>query len=416
MRQPAGRPFAGPFADRRFRLLVWILLGFVGWAGVAVVGLALSTSKPPKAGFDLELVLEAGRRVRAGLSPYAPSLVNGSAQVQAVYLFYSYPPPVAQAFAIFAGLPSAAVLLALGLLAIAGVALVADALGRVFQGDAQPSELVVPTLAVLPFLYPFAVALLFGNLDAFYPLAYGLLLIAMLAPSRGAVVGGGVALALVSVAKLHPALLGLWLLARGLRLRGQGAGWPVAWQILGVAAGTGIAILLLSLLVGGVQPWLDYASVLRTASGAGLVLASNIGPAAQVALLSGGGDALARVLQVPVLVGAILVAMVAAWQIADEVESLAWAAAASLIVLPITWFHYPAAMIPFAVAASARAIGGRQGARVGWLVAASAVVAVVSIGLPVLLWAAVALVLAAVRASRTRGWTEGSARAEAAAG
>src|SRR5438046_4122897 len=133
MRQPAPRSFARPFADRQFRLLIWLLLGVVGWAGVALVGLALFSAKPPKAGFDLELILEAGRRVRAGLSPYAPGLVDGTAQLQAVDLFYSYPPPVSQAFAVVAGLPSGVMLLSLGALATAGVAYVSAVIGRLLR-------------------------------------------------------------------------------------------------------------------------------------------------------------------------------------------------------------------------------------------------------------------------------------------
>ena len=402
MRQPAPRSFARPFADRQFRLLIWLLLGVVGWAGVALVGLALFSAKPPKAGFDLELILEAGRRVRAGLSPYAPGLVDGTAQLQAVDLFYSYPPPVSQAFAVVAGLPSGVMLLSLGALATAGVAYVSAVIGRLLRPGIAASEFVIPTLAVLPFLYPFAVALLFGNLDAFYPLVYGLVLVALLARSPGAIAVGGLGVALVSVAKLHPALLGLWLLLRGLRIRRPDAPWPTSWRLLAVAAVSGVAVLLVSLLVGGTRPWLDYLAVLRTASGAGLVLGNNIGPAAQIALLTAGGDALARALQVPVLVLAVVVAGVAAWRVVDVVESLAWAAAASLVVLPITWFHYPAAMIPFALAAVARAIGTPQATRVNWLVAGSVIVAIASIGLPVLIWVAVAFALAAVRASGVR--------------
>jgi hypothetical protein len=405
MRQPVRRSFDRPLADPQFRLLVWVLLGVVGWVGVALVGLALLSAKPPQAGFDLNLVLEAGRRVRAGLSPYAPGLVAGTAQLQAVDLFYSYPPPVAQAFAPIAVLPSGLVLVALGVLATAGVAYITMVLARLLKPQAAVSELVVPTLAVLPFLYPFAVALLFGNLDALYPLAYGLVLIAMLAPGPGAVLAAGVGLALISVAKIHPALIGLWLLLRGLRVRREGSRWPASWRAGSIAAGIGVGIPLVSVVVGGTQPWLDYAQVLRTASGAGLVLTNNIGPAAQFALFTGGGDALARALQVPVLFAVVVVAGLAAWRVVDIIESLAWAAAGSLVVLPITWFHYPAALIPFALAAVARATGTPQAARVGGLIAGSLIVAVASIGLPVLVWVSVALAVGAVRRSARRAET-----------
>jgi hypothetical protein len=84
------------------------------------------------------------------------------------------------------------------------------------------------------------------------------------------------------------------------------------------------------------------------------------------------------------------------------VESLALAAVASLVTLPVTWFHYPVALIPFAVAAVARSQAAstaiRRRTRV--LIAAAVGVTVVAIGLAPLVWLAVALVLVAVRLSR----------------
>ena len=89
----------------------------------------------------------------------------------------------------------------------------------------------------------------------------------------------------------------------------------------------------------------------------------------------------------------------AAWSRRDTLESLAWAAAASLVVLPVTWFHYPAAMIPFAVAAVLRARGSAVATQVSGLVAGALVVSVVAIAVLPLIWVAVGLVIAAVRVS-----------------
>jgi len=55
--------------------------GIIGWLGLLWIGATLYAATPPKAGFDLELLLRAGRDVAAGRSPYDPALVAGSAPV-----------------------------------------------------------------------------------------------------------------------------------------------------------------------------------------------------------------------------------------------------------------------------------------------------------------------------------------------
>jgi hypothetical protein len=101
-----------------------------------------------------------------------------------------------------------------------------------------------------------------------------------------------------------------------------------------------------------------------------------------------------------------------AWSRRDTVESLAWAAAASLVVLPVTWFHYPAVMIPFAVAAVLRARGSAVATQVSGLVAGALVLSVVAIAVLPLIWVAVALAIAAVRVSAA-GATDPSGRSSA---
>ena len=96
----------------------WALLGAGMWTGIALLAARMFSTVPPSAGFDLELLLAAGRDVAAGRSPYDPSIVAGVAPAGAS-LFYSYPPLVAQAAAFVAGLPSAAVFAAWSLAAVA---------------------------------------------------------------------------------------------------------------------------------------------------------------------------------------------------------------------------------------------------------------------------------------------------------
>jgi hypothetical protein len=118
-----------PAANRSIAAGALVILGIVGWIGLIWIGATLYAASPPKAGFDLELLLQAGRDVAAGRSPYDPGLVAGSAPV-AESLFYSYPPVVAQAMALFSPIPSPVMLVAWGAAAIAGLAAVAVALGR----------------------------------------------------------------------------------------------------------------------------------------------------------------------------------------------------------------------------------------------------------------------------------------------
>jgi hypothetical protein len=375
---------------------IWIVIGIVGWAGVLWLGSRMFATDPPTAGFDLELLLRAGREVAAGRSPYDPAMVAGAAPV-AEHLFYSYPPLVAQFMAVFAGVPSGAMLLAWDAAGVGGLAVVSGLLTRHFAPEIRPSRVVVPVLCVAPIFFPFAVGLLFGNLDIFFPLLYGLLLLGVVAQSgSSAPITGGVALAVAGLSKLHPASLGLWLAVRAVRS-------PAARRALVVALVSGVALVTISVLVGGVSVWSEYVAVVRAGSGADLVDPRNAGPAAQVALWTGAGESFARTLQIPITLLALATTAIVAWSRRDTVESLAWAAAASLVVLPVTWFHYPAAMIPFALVALLRARGSAAATQVGWLVAGALVVSIVAIAVLPLIWVAVALVIVAVRRSSQPG-------------
>ncbi|GAC1663657.1 MAG: hypothetical protein NVS9B8_03040 [Candidatus Limnocylindrales bacterium] len=256
----------------------------------------------------------------------------------------------------------------------------------------------------MPLLFPFAIGLLFGNLDVFFPSLFGLTLLAALPAAVPADrIVGGVSTAIAGVVKLHPASMGLWFLARS-------PGSRRARRVLFVTVLGGLGLLGASLAAGGPRPWIDYLAVVRAGSGADLVDPRNGGPAAQIALVAGGAgpaaEAFARALQVPVTLAALAVTLIAAWRIRDAVESLAWAAAASLVILPVTWYHYPSALIPFAVAALLRAGSGPAARRVAGLVAGSAIVAALAIAWLPLLYPAMGLILAATRASRPPGSTQ----------
>ena len=101
-------------------LATLVLIGAIGWIGIVMIGLQLSAASAGNLGFDLGLLLQAGRDIAAGRSPYAPELIGGSAPT-ATSLFYSYPPPVGQAMVPFAGVPSTVMLAVWGALAVGGL-------------------------------------------------------------------------------------------------------------------------------------------------------------------------------------------------------------------------------------------------------------------------------------------------------
>jgi hypothetical protein len=367
------------------------IIGVIGWAALVALASRMLATQPPTAGFDLELLLEAGRRIAAGQSPYDPAIVGG-AVVQAESLFYSYPPPVAQVMRLVAGLPTGLVLLGWGAAATAATASVAVLVARRLGWSGTAAAVALPTVAVLPFVFPFAIALLFGNLDAWFPAVYGLLLVGALRPSGASARAAGIALGAATVAKLHPASLGVWFVLRGSAER----------RVAAVAAIAAVVIIGLSIAAGGLDPWRDYLAVVAAGSRADLLDGRNVGPAVQLALLTGASEGAVRVIQAAVSLGAIALTAWAALRRSDPVESLALAAVASLVTLPVTWFHYPVALIPFAVAAVVRSGAGSAATRrrTRLLIAAAVGVTVVAIGFAPLVWLAVALVLVAVRLSR----------------
>ncbi len=381
-------------ADRRAprsSTVPWLLVAVLGWAGFVLIATRLASLDPPRLGDDLRLLVDAGIRWRDGAPLYAP--VPPGAALPAESLFYSYPPLVAQAMSLVAGIPFPAIFVAWTVGAVAGLWLVAERLGRGGRAVA------LPALALAPFVYPLAVALLVGNVNAWFPAAIGLVLLAVLAAGRGSSVAGGAALAVAATVKLHPASLGAWLVVRGIRDRRSGRP-SQALRVVAVAAAVGLGLVALSLVIGGLAPWADYVAFLRESSGAAdIVSPLNVGPASQLALLLGLSDDAARALQVAIAIAAIAGTAVAAWVLDDPVEGFAWATVASMVILPVTWFHYPVAIVPVAIAAASRARDDRF-ARTAALLGAAIVTAALAILTPAFVWISVALVLAAARASR----------------
>ena len=128
----------------------------------------------------------------------------------------------------------------------------------------------------------------------------------------------------------------------------------------------------------------------------------NLGPAVQVALLLGLGQSALAPMQGVVVVAALAAAVVAALAVDDPLESLLWAAFASLVPLPVTWFHHFAVLFPFGVAAVARVWADPRARRraLAWMAAALAVGAL-GFGMA-FAWLFLPLFVLAARVSRAR--------------
>ncbi len=367
-------------------VLPWLGLGLVAWGGLGWLALDLLSADPPRAGEDLALLLSAGRDIAAGRSPYDEAIIAGATPA-ATNLFFSYPPPVAQVMRFLAGASLPVVLAGLAAAAAASLAIVAVAMRRQLAPRWPERPTALAALAIAPLVLPFGIAVLFGNLDALFPFVYGAAALGAVGrPGWPAIAGASVALA--AIAKLYPAGLGLWFLVRAVRDRTPGS---LAGRVATSALATGIAVLTASLVLGGPQPWLDWLAVARVVAGSDVVDPRNMGPAAQLALVAGAGEGVARTLHLGVM-GVALVAIVgAAWRVRDPVGSLAVAAVASLVLLPVSWYHYPAALIPFGIAAVMR----DPSPRTVRTVAGAGLLATLGIATPALLWAGVALLLAA---------------------
>ena len=183
-------------------------------------------------------------------------------------------------------------LLAWAAAAVAGLAAVAVALARRFAPDLPSRSVVLPVVALAPLCFPFAIGLLFGNLDVFFPLLYGAMLLAVRRARRRP---PGRRRRRTRDRRRSPSS------TRARSASGSASGASAA---NGRAAGSSSSRSgsawpsCASLLIGGVSFWTDYVAVVRAGSSADLVDPRNAGPAAQLAILLGAGDGFARTAQI----------------------------------------------------------------------------------------------------------------------
>ena len=136
--------------------------------------------------------------------------------------------------------------------------------------------------------------------------------------------GLGASIALGTLVKLQPGLLGLWLLARR------------EWRAITFAAVTGLVIVVAAAVVG-LRDWLDLIALLRNLTDA-LTQASNVAIGAVLYQL-GVPAGVAGPVQSINTVAAILAVIVVALRVPREAGFLATVVATQL-VSPIVWTHY----------------------------------------------------------------------------
>ena len=285
--------------------------GVVGWVGLVWLGRSSCTRRPRRPpGSTSSCSCRPAATSPPGRSPYDPAIVAGAAPV-AESLFYSYPPVVAQVMALVAAVPSPVMFVAWAAAAVAGLAASPRRSAAVRSGRPVALGRRCRSSPSRRCCFPFAIGLLFGNLDVFFPLLYGAMLLGGRCrwpterrppdPTGAAAVASPRAW---PVAKLHPGSLGLWLARPSRRGRRERPARPRRGRrgrCLAIAGGRAPRL-------GGIQPWLDYVAVVRAGSSADLVDPRNAGPAAQLALLLGRrrtGPPSRDALQIPVTLGAV---------------------------------------------------------------------------------------------------------------
>lgn len=240
---------------RRSILIVLALIA------VAFRGLQFATlTRQIQWGYDFSAYWSAAGRLLDGLSPYTAAQLAGPYGPQQQFL-YLYPPPLAAAVmplnALFPGEYQAAAWIWAGIgfsILVASVLALqrAEALGARFPLLTGRGRwwLVAAALA-----FPPAVGeLVIGNVHL---LLLGLLTAAWLGIRRGTIRGewvAGVAVGVAAVIKVFPALLLLWFLLT--RRSRAAAAFVVGASVAAVAA----------LPLTGVQPWLDFPTVLLNLS------------------------------------------------------------------------------------------------------------------------------------------------------
>jgi hypothetical protein len=340
-------------ADPQLRRLILITIAVI-LVGYRLLQFAIFTTQI-QWGYDFSAYWSAAGHILSGQPIYSPEQLAGPYAPQEQFL-YLYPPPLAAAAILFyqpwslwnllgAGDYRAAAWgwTALGtLILVTTIFAIARAEGltdRVRRATGLGPWILVAAAIGFP---PVIGELVLGNVHL---LLLGLLGLAWLGIRSETVRGeriAGVAVGIAAVIKVFPGLLLLWFLLTGRR---QGA----TFVVIGAAAA-----VLVTLPFTGIQPWLDYPTVLANLS-APADTTDTLAPT--VWLAEGIGFTLARLLVTGI--GLILLA----WSARRSTTRMSFAVAVlvSILVAPALYHHYLAILVlPFLLLLA-------EGRPIGWL-------------------------------------------------
>ena len=284
--------------------------------------------------------------------PVRAELVGGGAPT-ATSLFYSYPPPVAQAMSASSRASRHGCLVLWGTGAVAGLLVVDRALRRRLAPDRSRAVVLVICAAAAPLTLPFTVGLLSGTSTSGSRSSTGRCCSRSSTPAP-APRRRRRRRARARVAEAPPSLAGLVVPRPGVP-RSASAGGLGSSSRRSIAVGRrSCSIVGASVVIGGTALWAEYARGRpggRRRRDRRSAQCRHRRPACR--RWSGAATRWRERCTSQLAVAALAVTVWAAWRRPDAVESFAWAAAASLATLPVTWYHYPSAMIPVAIAAMA---------------------------------------------------------------
>ncbi|MCH6230736.1 DUF2029 domain-containing protein [Microbacterium sp. CFH 31415] len=222
------------------------VLSVVMWIAVVLIGAYISVQRFQDAvgsdiGTDLRTFVAAAEHIREGRSPYTE-------------FGYVYPPLVAWVLLPFEDFDAAVgPWTAASILSLWGaVAAITATFWRVLSWWQRP---VLAGIAIVSALYSalLSLDLWLGQTDTFLPLVASL---AVFFASRNRQIASGVSLAFGAIIKSWPVGLGLWMFRRGVQHRAR---------LIGATLGTGVAFLLIALIVHGpgiFGEWIDRTLVL----------------------------------------------------------------------------------------------------------------------------------------------------------
>lgn len=320
-------PGARTLLSARFRIAVGLTLTCLA---VGLMGFYIGRRVgDPYGQFGIDFIVYqfAATDLAAGSSPYAPSMLAGPVAAQGE-LLYKYAPPFAQSLVPLAGLPLALGTAVWGLLQ-ASLCLAAVWLAGSLGGARAGLERAVWSVAAVALYLPIWDSIWKGNVSAVQAMQSTLLL------AGGAV--GGASLASAILLKTSPLALLPAAVAMGGRLL------KVCIVVICVTVAVSVAI--------APEAWLDFLRIQPNLLTGTAVFPTNLAPASMAAVVLPDLPSLAAVLRLATLcggIGCVVAAVALARRPGGWPAAVMLGTTAMLIIPGAAWYHYLAALLPFA--------------------------------------------------------------------